>query len=57
MQTTSFSALSQIVRTEGLTRLYRGAPLVAAGAIPSHALYFGMYRPPEYCWELRALVT
>jgi len=43
MQTNSFTALSQIVRTEGLARLYRGAPLVAAGAIPSHALYFGMY--------------
>jgi len=42
-QTTSFTALTQIVRTEGLARLYRGAPLVAVGAIPSHALYFGMY--------------
>merc|ERR1719397_1271808 len=30
MQTNSFAALSQIVRTEGLARLYRGAPSVAA---------------------------
>jgi len=43
MQTNSFSALSQIVKNEGFARLYRGAPLVAVGAIPSHALYFGMY--------------
>merc|ERR550534_82312 len=48
MQTTSFIALSQIVRTEGLAQLYRGAPLVAIGAIPSHALYFGMYEATNF---------
>jgi len=42
-RTTSFAALNQIARTEGVSRLYRGAPLVALSAIPAHALYFGAY--------------
>jgi len=42
-QTTSFAALMKIARSEGISRLYRGAPLVAISAIPAHALYFGAY--------------
>jgi len=41
--TSSLSALLKIARTEGVTRLYRGAPLVAISAVPAHALYFGAY--------------
>lgn len=38
-----FSSINNIVQKEGLRRLYRGASLVAVGAIPAHALYFGAY--------------
>merc|ERR1719357_1103138 len=41
--TSSLSALWKIARNEGVTRLYRGAPLVAISAVPAHALYFGAY--------------
>lgn len=37
------NALKTIVRQEGLTRTFRGLPLVATGAGPSHALYFACY--------------
>jgi len=43
LETSSYSALLKIARKEGVTRLYRGAPLVAISAIPAHALYFGAY--------------
>lgn len=36
-------AFSQIIRTEGLLRPMRGINIVALGAGPSHALYFGSY--------------
>jgi len=39
----SLTALAEISRKEGISRLYRGAPLVALCAIPAHALYFGAY--------------
>lgn len=35
--------IKQIVQKEGVLRLYRGASLVAVGAIPAHAMYFGAY--------------
>jgi len=35
--------VSNILKDEGFFRLYRGSSLVAAGAIPAHALYFGAY--------------
>eukprot|EP01083_Nonionella_stella_P079764 218991_1 len=48
-QAVSYSNLStsvafrRIVQKEGIRRLYRGLSVVVAAAIPSHALYFGMY--------------
>jgi len=41
--TNSLTALCDIAKKEGVSRLYRGAPMVALGAIPAHALYFGAY--------------
>lgn len=35
--------VKSILKHEGFFRLYRGSSLVAAGAIPAHALYFGAY--------------
>lgn len=37
------NALKTIARQEGLIRTFRGLPLVATGAGPSHALYFACY--------------
>lgn len=34
---------TEIVRKEGVKRLYRGLPAVAFGAIPSHGLHFAVY--------------
>lgn len=34
---------NEIIRKEGVARLYRGLPAVAVGAIPSHAIHFAVY--------------
>lgn len=36
-------AFSQIIKSEGLMRPIRGINIVALGAGPSHAMYFGSY--------------
>ena len=41
--------MRSIVKAEGFRRLWRGVPVVAAGAMPGHALYFATY---EYGKEL-----
>ena len=38
-----FAALNTIVKTEGVAGLYRGVVAVVLGAIPGHALHFGVY--------------
>lgn len=37
------TALSAVIRREGISGLYRGVGAVAAGAGPAHALYFAVY--------------
>ncbi len=38
-----FHGLVQVAKTEGIGRLYRGVPVTALGAIPSHAAHFASY--------------
>eukprot|EP00051_Salpingoeca_urceolata_P009080 m.111422 g.111422 ORF g.111422 m.111422 type:complete len:322 (+) comp16116_c1_seq2:374-1339(+) len=37
------NAMVRMIRAEGYSSLYRGLPIVAGGAGPAHALYFGTY--------------
>ena len=39
----SASSFVRVVRQQGLPRMWRGAPLMFAGCIPSHAAYFSVY--------------
>lgn len=41
-------ALQQIVRTEGVWRPVRGVNILAVGAGPAHALYFGCYEKIKF---------
>ncbi|KAM4612048.1 mitoferrin-2-like [Polymixia lowei] len=41
-------ALRQIVRTEGVWRPIRGVNVMAAGAVPAHALYFACYEKIKF---------
>jgi solute carrier family 25 (mitochondrial iron transporter), member 28/37 len=38
-----FHGAADIIKREGVRRLYRGIPAVVLAAIPSHAVYFGTY--------------
>lgn len=41
--TNVFSSASQIIRDEGVRRLYRGFGATVSGAIPSHAVHYATY--------------